>query len=219
MPLQDHASTPMHASEAMTDVPMNREAQHAGASPAGALHVETREEGFFHYVAREGRVVLRWVMVIAAVCTVITMMSPMLFLAPFPAGVLLAAYLLLLAADQVERRSDAVAHAALERREVAIDGDKIDDHTEDDQVAPVPAAIIRRESMHGAIALGAILVVALVYAAIKLPWEVFAIGAFVVFCYMIMVAAPVWLGHFESDIEIQQHRMENKPEPAKVRTS
>ena len=65
MPLQDHASTPMHASEAMTDVPMNREAQHAGASPAGALHVETREEGFFHYVAREGRVVLRWVMVIA----------------------------------------------------------------------------------------------------------------------------------------------------------
>jgi len=183
-----------------------------------AIETGMAEEGFLHWLAREGRVALRWVMVVAAVVTVITMVSPMLWFAPFPAAVLLIAYVLLLFTNRVERHSDGAAHAALDRREVARDRDLVDDHTDDDQVARVPAAIIKRESMYGAISLGGVLVVALVYAAVQLPWEVFAIGAFVVFCYILMVAAPFWLGQFEDDIEIQQHRMEDRPEPAGVKS-
>jgi hypothetical protein len=146
------------------------------------------------------------------------MVSPFWMAAIIPAAIMIVSYVLLILTNEVERRSDVTAHDRLEHAETAIHHDVIDDHAEDDQIAEVPTAIIKRESKMGFVVLACLLVAALIFAAVKLPWEVFAIVTFVVFCYMVLIMAPVWLGWFENDIEIQQHRMENKPEPARVRT-
>jgi len=178
-----------------------------------------QEEGYLHFMAREGRTVLRWVGAISLVLTVATMVSPMWMAAIIPAAIMIVSYVLLILTNEVERRSDVTAHDRLEQAETAMDRDVIDDHAEDDQLSEVPTTIIKRESKMGFIVLACLLVVALIFAFIKLPWEVFAIGTFVVFCYMIFIMAPVWLGWFENDIDLEQHRLENKPEPAQVRTS
>jgi len=186
---------------------------------ASNTHQEVRqEEGYLHFMAREGRTVLRWVGAIALVATVV-MMVTFWMAAIIPAVIMIASYVLLILTNEVERRSDMSAHDQLERSETAIDHDVIDDHAEDDHVAEVPAAIIKRESKRGFVVLACLLVAALIFAFVKLPWEMFAIGTFVVFCYMIFIMAPVWLGWFENDIEMQQHRLENEPESARVRTS
>jgi hypothetical protein len=186
---------------------------------AGHDGMTNREEGYVHFMAREGRTVLRWAGGIALVLTVITMVSPFWMAAIIPAAIMIVSYVLLILTNEVERRSDVVAHDRLEQSETALDRDVIDDHAEDDQVSEVPTAIIKRESKRGFIVLACLLVAALIFAYVKLPWEVFAIGTFVVFCYMIFIMAPVWLGWFENDIELQQNQLENKPESAQVRTS
>src|SRR4029453_106906 len=106
-----------------------------------------REEGFMHYVAREGRVFLRWTIVVCIIAIVICMVSPgFYFVAVVPAIVLLLSYILLVLANEIERRSDVEAHDVLERAETATVDDVIDDHTDDNQIQPVSFQIIKRES-------------------------------------------------------------------------
>jgi hypothetical protein len=64
--------------------------------------------------------------------------------------------------------------------------------------------IVKREGVNGVAILAAVMVIAVLIAAFFLPWEVVAIGAFVVTAYMILVATPVWLSWIEHDIEVQQ---------------
>lgn len=164
--------------------------------------VRLEDEGFLHYMAREGRVVLRWIIGISLVATLAVMVSPLLFLAPIPALVLLASYVLFMMTREVEKRSDPVADRAIMARETATDAEVMEDAGDMDHVHPDTMHIVRREGTTGVAILAGVMVIALLIACFTLPWEVVAIGAFVVTAYMLLVAAPVLLGWIEDDIEI-----------------
>lgn len=163
--------------------------------------VQLEHEGFLHYVAREGRVALRWIIGISLVATLMVMVSPFLFLAPIPALVLLASYVLFVLTREVEKRVDPVADRAFMQRESAGDAEVIEDAAESQQVHPDTMRIVKREGVTGVAILAGVMVIALLIACFTLPWEVIAIGAFVVTAYMLLVAAPVLLGWIEDDIE------------------
>ena len=178
-----------------------------------------REEGFMHYVAREGRVFLRWTIVACIAAIVLCMVSPgFYFVAVVPAIVLLLSYILLVLTNEIERHSDVEAHDVLERAESATVDDVVDDHTEDHHVHPLSVQIIKRESKTVIAIVAAVMLTAVLIAAILFDFQVVAIGAFVVFAYMMLVAAPLWLGWIEDDIEIEQHRGLHEPEPPDVQT-
>jgi len=176
-----------------------------------------REEGFLHYIAREGRWVLRWTMVICVIAIIVCMVSPgFFFVAVVPALILLASYAALVFTNEVERRSDKDAHRVLVDSETAIEEDVMEDHAEDNQLAPAHADLVKRETAVGLIIVGTVLLVALGMAMIFLPWQATALGAFVFFAYLLLIAAPLWLGWFNDDIESETHRVENLPEPPQV---
>lgn len=168
--------------------------------------VELEQEGFLHYVAREGRVALRWIIGISLVATLVVMVSPFLFLAPIPALVLLAAYALFVLTREVEKRADPVADRAFEARATAVEHEILENASNQDQVHPDTMRLVKREGVTGVAILAGIMVIALLIACFTLPWEVIAIGAFVVTAYMLLVAAPVLLGWIEDDIEITEAR-------------
>lgn len=177
-------------------------------------------EGFLHYIAREGRIVLRWTMLICIVAIVVCMVSPgFFFVAVIPAGVLLLAYMLLLLANLVERRSDRESHVALERSETAGVNDVVEDHAEDDQLTPDHAEIVKRETKVALAIIGGTLLIGLGVAAIFLPIHVVAIGAFVFFAYVMLITLPVLLGWFNNDVDMETHRLADEPQSAQARTS
>lgn len=180
-----------------------------------------REEGFLHFLAREGRITLRWTMLVCVMAIVVCMVSPgFFFVAVIPAAVLLIAYVLLVLANIVERRSDHEAHAALERAETASGfSDVVEDHTEDDQLQPNQAEIVKRETRIGFIIVGVALLVGLAVATVFLPGRVIAIGAFVVFAYILFITLPVLLGWFNDDVDMESHRLNDEPQSAQARTS
>jgi len=184
------------------------------------MHVEHahaahgHEEGFLHYVAREGRVFLQWTTVLSLFATVGMMVTPFWFLAIIPAGILLASYILLTLTNEVEKRSDGQAHAELERSETAAIVDIDHDAADAGRLHPRDAHLVKREGKTAIAIVVAIMVIALLFAAFKLPAQVFAIGAFVVFAYMLLIAAPLWLGWFNDDIEDETHRIEHDAEKA-----
>jgi len=189
------------------------------SDPVAVDRTIDREEGFLHYVAREGRLALRWLIVGCMIAVVVCMVSPgFYFVAVVPALLMFVSYVLLVVANEVERRSDAVAHDRLEQMETALVVDVFEDHGDDDQLHPVHAEIVKRESKTVAAIVVAVMIVALLIAAILFNWKVLAIGAFVVFAYMLLVAAPLWLGWIEDDIEIESSRLEHVEIPESVRS-
>lgn len=175
------------------------------------IHVQpgparVQDEGFLHYLAREGRVILRWVIGISLIATLAVMVSPFLFLAPIPALILLASYVLFMLTREVERRADPVADYAFLARESAGESEVMENASEEQQVHPHTMRLVKREGATGVAILAGVMVIALLIAVFTLPWEVVAIGAFVVTAYMLLVAAPVLLGWIEDDIEIVSAR-------------
>ena len=175
------------------------------------IHVEPgrvrlEHEGFLHYMAREGRVALRWLIGISLIATLAVLVSPFLFLSPIPALVLIASYILFMLTREVEKRADPVADRAFISRETAGETDMMEDAAEMDQVHPDTMHLVKREGTTGVAILAGVMVIALLIACFTLPWEVVAIGAFVVTAYMLLVAAPVLLGWIEDDIEIEGAR-------------
>jgi hypothetical protein len=175
----------------------------------GAL---AREEGYVHYLAREGRWVLRWCIGLCIVGIVITMVTPLWFVAFIPAGVMLVCGILLYAANVIERKSDREAHEVTEAAEEAIVTDVMESHAEDDRVGPVTEKIVKRESKTAIVILCVVVLAALLVAFIRFNSgqfaRIFPIAALVVFAYMILLMAPVWLGWFNEDIERQTRRHE-----------
>ncbi len=183
-----------------------------------------QEEGFLHYLAREGQSKLRIILIVCLIAMVVLMVSPLWFAASVPAVILLAAYILLVLATEVERRTNSRAQAAdmqrsgaedvaaaAERGATATDVDVFEDQADADQIPPDQAAIIRRESKIGVAIFLSVLLIALFIAGIAFPLPVLAIGAFVVFAYMLFVAAPLWLGWIEDDIEETSRRVGDQP--------
>ena len=183
-----------------------------------------QEEGFLHYLAREGQSKLRIILIVCLIAMVVLMVSPLWFAASVPAVILLAAYILLVLATEVERRTNSRAQAAdmqrsgaedvaaaAERGATATDVDVFEDQADADQIPPDQAAIIRRESKIGVAIFLSVLLIALFIAGIAFPLPVMAIGAFVVFAHMLFVAAPLWLGWIEDDIEETSRRVGDQP--------
>ena len=154
------------------------------------------------------------------VAIVLCMVSPgFYFVAVLPALLLLGSYAALVFTNEVERRSDKEAHRVLIDSETAATDDIMEDHAEDDQLARDTANLVKRETRVGLIIVGAVLLVALGLALIFLPWQATALGAFVLFAYLLFIAAPFWLGWFNDDIEMESRRAEGKPESAQVKVT
>jgi Flp pilus assembly protein TadB len=171
-----------------------------------------REEGYLHYLAREGRWALRWCIGLCIVGIAITMITPLWFVAFVPAGVMLLCGILLVIANFVEKRSDSEAHDVLERKENAGSSQVVEDHAEDDRLTPATQELVKRESKAGLVILFVAILAALLIAFIFLPTPVFAIGALVVFAYMLLLMAPVWLGWINEDVEQETQRLEHAEE-------
>jgi hypothetical protein len=176
-----------------------------------------RDEGFLHYMAREGRHILRWIIGISLVAIVVCMVT-IWFAAIIPAIILMAAYVLMVIAREVERRSDAECDAKFEEATVAKTTDVVEDHAEDDQLAPAQAELVYRESKTGFIIVIAVMLAAALIAFILFDLKLLAIGALVLFAYMMLIAAPLWLGWFNDDIEDESRRLEGFPQSARVKT-
>lgn len=187
---------------------------------ASPLQYSAEKEGFLHYVAREGRWILRWTMVVCVIAIILCMVSPgFFFVAVVPALILLGSYAALVFTNEIERRSDTEAHRVLADSETAMEADVVENHAEDHQLAPAQADLVKRETRIGLIIVGAVLLVAVGMALIFLPWQATALGAFVLFAYLLLIAAPLWLGWFNDDIEMENHRVENLPEPPQAKVT
>jgi hypothetical protein len=180
--------------------------------PTPGADTSPREEGYLHYLAREGRWALRWCIGLCIVGIAITMITPLWFVAFVPAGVMLLCGILLVIANYVEKRSDREAHDVLERNENAGSSQVVEDHAEDDRLTPATQELVKRESKAGLLILFVAILAALLIAFIFLPTPVFAIGALVVFAYMLLLMAPVWLGWINEDIEHESERLESTGE-------
>jgi hypothetical protein len=172
--------------------------------------VKPHAEGYLHYLARESRSALRWCIALCIVGIVAIMVSPVWFIAFIPAAVMLVCVILLAVANRVERSSDAAAHTALEYREVAVHDDVIDDMAEAHQFKPHSMAIMKREGVWAFILIGCVLLGALLVAYVLVPTPLFAIGALVVFAYMLLLCAPALLGAFNDDVEYTTEQLNNR---------
>jgi hypothetical protein len=167
-------------------------------------------ESYLHYLARESRGAMRWCIFVCIIGIVVTMVSPLWFVAIVPAAVMLVCGMLLYVANTVERRSDPEAHRALEQAENAGEADVVDDMADAHQFAPRTVRVLKREGAWGVVLLSFVLLAALLVAFIFVPTPVFAIGALVVFAYMLLVCAPALLGAFNDDIEYHDVEVENE---------
>lgn len=170
-------------------------------------------ESYLHFAAREARLALRWLVILSAIATVVTMVIAWFF-ALIPAMLLLVFYVLLAMTNIIEHRSTGP-------------------HEEDEEMAgpraeaaaaPTPHEIelaIKRESDDAFDArtmriiieiVAGLSVIALVIAGLLFGWELLAIGAVVLLAYMLLIAAPVWLGWIEDDVS--EHAEPTRPEPS-----
>jgi hypothetical protein len=179
---------------AVTTVPARE--QESGSSPA------RREESFVHFVAREGRVVLRILVIGSLIATAVTMIT-FWFWAFVPAVVLLISWGLLLITNDLEERTHVEGEMPLDRAEAATPAVPDQSRALHLPGHEVPDAVFKRESRLGIeVAIGVGLA-ALILCGILMPWKLLAIGALVVFAYMLAIMAPVWLGALEDDIDKQ----------------
>jgi hypothetical protein len=195
------AATTVSASD--STIPVSPVAPELGAgatSGAGG-----REETFLHFIAREGRLVLRWVVILSLIATAVTMIT-FWFWAFIPAVILMLSWGLLLMSNDLEERTHIEGEIPLDRAEAATPAVPDQSRALHLPAHDVPDAVFRRESRLGievAIGIG---LAALVICGILMPWKLVAIGALVVFAYMIILMAPVWLGAIEDDIDEQTSR-------------
>lgn len=170
-------------------------------------------EGFVHFLAREGRVVLRWTVIALLIATIITM-ATFFWFAVIPGILLLIAYAMLLMVREIEHRSEHREEgdtAAIAARAAAEE-----DQSMPEEVDPVDMALVKRESKTGLWILAVVGVVALVLAGLAIfagklvEPKLLVIVAFVLFAYMMLVMAPVWLGWIEDDIEDEKEKLESR---------
>jgi hypothetical protein len=166
-----------------------------------------KDEGFVHFVARESRTVLRILVIAALAATVVSMVS-LWYIAVIPAIFLLLAYAALLLVREVERRTYEPGNSGPPDPVVA-EHETIHDEP-GALLNPEQVKLVARESKTGLwILLGVgVIAVSLALVAIftvdLIEPKFLGLAAFVLFAYILLVMAPVWLGWIEDDIEDQQ---------------
>jgi Ca2+/Na+ antiporter len=181
-----------------------------------------RTEPWLHTLAREGRAMLRFLVIVMMLLTVATMVV-FPFWGVFPAILLLAAYGMLVVANVAERRSRSGQLApSWETAEMSdLDADEMesnrgaaptDSTAYDAAMEEIPVDTLRKESITIAEILIGIAVAALIISALTFHWTVLAIAALFFVPYMFILLAPVWLGWFTREIESEKIRHDQQIE-------
>ncbi len=166
-----------------------------------------KEERFVHFLARESRFVLRILVIGALAATILSMVS-LWYLAIIPAIFLLVAYAALLMVREVEHRTEEPGTGAPPPPVVA---ERETIHDEPGE--PLNAEqfkLVARESKTGLWILLGVGVAAICFALVAtfafdlISPQFLLLAAFVLFAYILLVMAPVWIGAIEDDIEDQQ---------------
>lgn len=168
------------------------------------------EENVIHFAARESEVVLKWVVVLSGLATIGTLIT-FWMLAWIPALIFVGSLVLLLISEVIERRSETPAET--DARLGRVRGERTVKEDRHLVVDPQSRALVQRESTIGmgiligvgVLAIGVALALAL-FGIVPLKWVL--VAGFFVFCYMLLVAAPLWLGWIEDDIEDETARMQ-----------
>jgi membrane protein implicated in regulation of membrane protease activity len=181
----------------------------------GGDSTENRET-FFHFMARESRLVLRWIVIASLIATLVMMMT-IFYWAPLPAFVLLMSYCLLILANEAERRSTGPHDEELESEQLAERraAELVFDPVQEEQRVihqAVDDKIFRLIVGVAIVAVALAIVVAGVFAITQglFNWQVIGLGILMIAAYAILVSAPMWLGMVNDEAEIEQHRIEEQ---------
>lgn len=184
-------------------VPITADPKHVRHSDPGASAAE--RESLVHFLARESELILKWVLWLSVGASLF-MLITMWFLAWIPAAVAFFAFIGLMLSREVEKREESkvaglaeVTHPeeipVMENRTVSERGAEPMNENE--------KSLIKREGLMIFLILSGIgvaaLIVALVVLQVSIKWVL--IAGFFIFCYWLLIAAPLWLGWIEDDID------------------
>lgn len=180
-----------------------------------AIETTPEHESYLHLLAREFRAVLRWTVLVSGIVTVVSMFT-IFYWAILPALVLLISCCLLGLANEVERRTpgphdDPIEQAIAAAEQAAADAEADPVQREKKAVNKAVDGKVTTtvtEILIGAAVLAVIL--GAVVAWIFIGWQMLALGAMILFAYILFVGAPVWLGWIEDEAEETQHRVEHE---------
>jgi fatty acid desaturase len=184
-----------------------------------ASGVPAHEEGYFHFLARESRLVLRWVVLLSAAATVLTMFT-LFYWAILPAIVLLISYALLLFANEAESLSHQPGDPGDEAPAVGGEGAAMEylapEEVERREVGRAVEKRLTRTVLEILLGVGVLaLIIAVALGIAYGNWTYLALGGLVLFAYMLLVAAPLWLGWVEDEAEEETHRVEQEFHPGR----
>jgi hypothetical protein len=184
----------------------------SSVAPASAPH----RESYIHFLARECRLILRWVVIFLAVTTAVTF-GTLFYWAVLPGILLLIAYSMLLFANSLESSTrqpgDLGAEEVMSQAETT---EELSAVATDEERRVINAAVWARLTKIGiAIALG-VAALAVILAGVLFGGELLVLGTFIVFAYMLLVAAPLWLGWLEDEAEVVTHRVEHEMHPERA---
>lgn len=178
---------------------------------ASRAQTPEHQEGFIHFLAREGQRALRWAVGLSVAATVFTMIV-MFYWAILPAMASLFFFILLLISNFVEERTnqpgDPVNDIIAPERGIEERADII----ENPQQHHVTMQVRRRLTRTIAGIVIGIAVAAVMMAGILFGIELLAIGGLIVFAYWLLIAAPLWLGWLNDEAEEETQRAEAEAE-------
>lgn len=158
------------------------------------------DESLVHGLAHDAQVILR-IAVLAGVAATILVMMTFWFWAIVPGAFLFVAYVLLLATNLIERRTThRQAEVVNDAAHTLPVSRPLDDATLMPQQQKVEKVIHHRLTWIGVEVAVAAALLALLLASLVLEWEIVALGALILFAYIVLVSTPVWLGWMEDDV-------------------
>jgi len=173
----------------------------------------THHESSLHFFAREAKLVLRWAVFVFGAATVLTFMT-FFFFAIIPAIALVAALALLMIAHAVEQQSmkpgDPHDETAEDQRQMRQEAMVVAADPDAAQKQRIEEAVERKTARIVAGIIVCVAVAALIIAGAMFGRELFIIGGFILFAYMLLVATPVWLGWLNDQAEDETHRLEDR---------
>lgn len=192
-------------------VPIESQAA-SSVAPESAPH----RESYIHFLARECRLILRWVVIFLAVTTAVTF-GTLFYWAVLPGILLLIAYSMLMFANSLENSTRKPGDpGAEEMTSLAEPTEELPVSSSEDEKRVINAAIWARLTKIGiAIALG-VAALAVIVAGAVFGGELLVLGTFILFAYMLLVAAPLWLGWLEDEAEEVTHQVEHELHPERT---
>ena len=191
---------------------MDSSLPHLAKMPSAAGY----HEGVIHFFLREGRTALRW-LVLGLLATTVIAMVTIFHWAIIPATLLLVAYVSLLVANELQRRSDTHEEARHDRLGGEEEVARADQEQEplafmfEDEMS-VP--ILKRESKFASWCVLAVLIAAVLAAAIFFGGWMILLAVPFIFAYMLMLGGPVWLAGLNDEREDEVLRLEQTGESA-----